>query len=41
MKNKDYGLEMKYTQAKVIEDVGILQHDMELVTINLVKFYEI
>ena len=40
-KDKTYTFEIKYTKTQVIEDLGILQDDMELITLNLVKLYEL
>jgi len=38
--NNSYSMDFKYTKANVIENT-LVQSDMELITFNLVKFYEI
>ena len=41
IKGKSYGFNTRYTQANVIEDKGILQDDIQIITFNLVRDYEI
>lgn len=36
-----YGFSTRYTQTNVIEDKGILQDDIQIITFNLVRNYEI